>query len=503
LILFKQLLQRFIFTFTGLILILIELNQVQAQAVNLDSNNKNEKNQQSNQHSIVRTVELSEEESKFVTDLNTYRARFGEGPIDYTAIEYEAPEDKDNSLRRLLVTKGINADRHSVVSTLPHLFVRRLYELVNKRPVVLELFVGFSAAGYDESVIAEDLKAYTEMTVAKNKAKYGPNTVTIFLAGGTSEGIGRIYSPDITAPDLLKVGIVADQALAYEIKYGNQLAPKLDGLLLVNSFTTDKEKKIKSWEVKSRQGDASNNNSIHDLLSYEDAKWSVFEGGDIGLKETLEWLENRSSASFAHRKFELNLMIGYRPSVAKKDKGFRASAQIAQLLLRYPELIPPNVEVNIYKAGKVASLGAIKFEQFRLSNTAKKLLAKSGEWYANEVEMYKQKLISKKEANPEWYAQNQATVDAELLELESWFKIDAIAAKVLSEAQTRNKNSLDHWDRIVKGIGPLHPDDLADHKSGVAQQSYDLLKKKMVINENIINALKGSHSIINKCINIF
>ncbi|MFN8790637.1 MAG: hypothetical protein ACK5Y2_04195 [Bdellovibrionales bacterium] len=434
----------------------------------------------------VREVPMTQEEANFVRDLNLYRARDGEAPLKYRA--YQTPDGD-----RHLWTTTFFGDETSRTQTRAHLFFSKLHQLTNGAPVVTELFAGFSSAGYQTELLKSDLQAYTKASISENKRLYGPNTKTVFISGATAEGIGLVYSPEVAGPDLLKIGIVSDQALAYEMKYGNQIAPQ-DLIFLVKTFT-DKSGS-RTWEVKPTEGDTSYNNSAHDQIDSKKSKFNLFEGGEIGFKEALEWLENRASASFARRKFELNLFLGYEATKHKKDKGYRAASQLTQILLRFPELIPTNVTVNLYRAGEVEK-GPVSFAEFRKTKAARRLLDKSSAAYRSYVQRKKAQVESIKQKNNQWYQKNQDQLEAEIRKHEAWLKTDGIASTVFAESQERNQRSLKFWQMVMDPNSVVHPDHKQDRESGVAKQSAQLISARISSLDWIIANLSSPDSLGN------
>ncbi len=425
-------------------------------------------------------LEATPDETQYIEHLKTYRSQIGEPAIDYNVIEI--PTDR----RRVFIPQVFKADQSSLVSINQQGFVSRISKLSNGRPIVVELFAGYSAAEYDRALLSEDLKQYLTAIIQNNKLKFGKDAITLLLAGGTQEGIGFVYDPEIQGSDLIKAGIVSNQALKYEMQYGNQLG-KQDALFLVDSYT---ENNKKSWEVKSRNGDLSMNNFIHDLVPSKESHFSLFEGGEVGFKEALEWLIERGAASYQHRRFQLDLILGYRPKNIKKDSGYRAATFLSQLLIRFPELAPSNVTIRVFQAGKLNE-PPLSITEFRQRKEGRKLLERNSSNFLEFTKRQLQKFNQDIEEHPTWFEKNKFNVQAKMNQLRAWSEKEGVAQKIINEAIQRNLSSLEHWNEILNPNGRLtHPDNLEDVRSGVAHLSVSHLKKRNSELRSITNRLE-------------
>ncbi len=421
-------------------------------------------------------------ELRFYDDLNRLRVEH----LNEPAVKYNTVYT-GNGNEYFVAPENLSGEMNSLLLTQTWKFQQKIYEQTRGRPFVLELMAGFSGPGYGNANFRADLKSFMTLKAAGNKQEFGGNVVTVFIGGGTKDGIGAMY--EMSGQDILKYGAVSSEALKYELEYGNTLSRNQNAILLYSTFKD--ESGASTWEMKARPSAESYNVMIFNTLPARRLDFNLFEGGDIGLKEALEWVERATSADQSSRRFRLNLVIDYTAQKLKKDKGFRAATQMINLLGHFPELVPANMDVRVFEAGQISIEKNVPLSQFLKTKRGRNILERSGLDQVRYVERLKHKAEVAKAKYPTWFDQHKDAIEAQIRREESWTKLESLATNVLAAAKERNQLSRVRWQSIAEETptGRLHPDDLSDRRDGTAARSRDLLDKRIQVLDGIISRM--------------
>ena len=231
--------------------------------------------------------------------------------------------------------------RQEVVTTLPA-FIKALRTRIGKRPFAVYEYLGFSGAGYsDVDRYKRNFKQRVLAAQQETKKKWGPNAITVFLLGGTTDGFGAGYEvlqqlrDSGRLPGVIIAGLVSDAAVKYHLQgaqegWGDVISPQQDLLLLMDVYK--KPGQEEAWELLSKKGGMSATVQVlRDLAQFGNAKqvtMALFEGGQQAIKEAAEYLYALQN----NRKARLVLHVGYEPKKIDKAKGFRGASNIAWLL---------------------------------------------------------------------------------------------------------------------------------------------------------------------------
>lgn len=288
-------------------------------------------------------------------------------------------------------------------------------------PKVVGFLAGFSSAGHDAKVV-DNLntmqKAAAEYFGLKANSSYGLINGAS-MDGGINERFEEAvkdgkFKPAVDPKNFKSYGAVS-------VNIG-----EWGGMMTTNKSVLLADSPAGNYEMKANpQSSSLNPLALTQAATIAGANVHVMlnEGGEIGLKEVLEYINNQHKPG---QKALIHLGIGYDPTNPSKDKGIRGASFLARHLALHPELID-----SLEKSG-------VKFMAVD---------ATSGRHYSSIKEYLK---------SPDWKTQllkfSKAGTELNSKEFEAKKKLIAeLEEKVKSETNKDKKKALNNQIGTLKG----------------------------------------------------
>jgi hypothetical protein len=201
-------------------------------------------------------------------------------------------------------------------------------------PKVVGFLAGFSSAGHDSKVV-DNLntmqKAAAEYFGLKANSSYGLINGAS-MDGGINERFEEAvkdgkFKPAVDSKNFKSYGAVS-------VNIG-----EWGGMMTTNKSVLLADSPAGNYEMKANpQSSSLNPLSVAQAATAAGASVHIMltEGGEIGLKEVLEYINNQHKPG---QKALIHLGIGYDPTNPSKDKGIRGASFLARHLALHPELI--------------------------------------------------------------------------------------------------------------------------------------------------------------------
>ncbi len=240
-----------------------------------------------------------------------------------------------NSARQSLDTAITKSGGHQIF-TNPYQFADNIAADMKSStgPKVVGFLAGFSSAGHDARVID------SVNTMQKAAAQYfGLNANSSYglingasVDGGINEQFDKAmkagtFNPAVDSKNFKSYGAVS-------VNIG-----EWGGMMTTNKSVLLADSPAGNYEMKANAQSASQNPlALADAAKTAGASVHIMltEGGEIGLKEVLEYLNNHHKSG---TKALIHLGIGYDGTNPSKDKGMRGASFLARHLALHPELI--------------------------------------------------------------------------------------------------------------------------------------------------------------------
>jgi len=322
----------------------------------------------------------------------------------------------------------------------------------SKGPNVVGFLAGYSSAGHTAGVIDQ---VNTMQKAAAQYFRLGEGSSYGLINGASMDGgINQRFEEAVKdgkfTPAVDKANFKSYGAVSVNIgEWG--------GMMTTNKAVLLADSPAGNYEMKTSASSPSMNpESVADAAKKAKANVHVMltEGGEIGLKEVLEYLNNSHDSK---SKALIHLGIGYDPTNPSKDKGIRGASFLAKYLSQHPEMI-----------GELESKG-VKFmvvdEKSGRHYSDIKDYLKSADW--------KTQLIKFSKANAEIESPEFAKKKQLIAELEDKLKNEADKDKkkqlnnqigTLKGEVALTENRVNYESLMSKHIGEISK--IAGHKNG-------------------------------------
>lgn len=280
--------------------------------------------------------------------------------------------------------------------TSPYLLDAMVKEAEGNKIIVVNN-IGFSAAEYGDKDLLVKVAQADLMEKAEFLFKNHGGGIIEVVAGGTTEGIGRVIGAALDKAFLAKLS-----GLGVTIKT-NGIVSKLAAGDIDNRLnrTAQIEDPNGTWEAMNERGlrsvpelnIAALENSFRNNSSVVNAPLYVREGGGIGMREAISYImeinrfamEHNLSVEEVSKRGPLVLQIGLQPGMTSlelaKNKGPKAASQIVYALMQMAEASPEfrdlilkmkiQVQIITKESSKESSKEIVRYANFVLDSEEK------------------------------------------------------------------------------------------------------------------------------------
>ncbi len=259
------------------------------------------------------------------------------------------------------------------VTSEPIVFADRIVNDLKGSSKTVGFLAGNSASGHDAGVVDHLNKMQRAAAVHFNMdAKSGYALVNgASMDGGINQRFEEAVKDGRFIPAGDKSNFKSYGAVSVNIgEYG--------GMMQSNKSVLIYDTPTQEWELKSHQKSPSQNPRVlADVAQLADANVHIMltEGGEIGMKEVLEYITNHHDPK---TKALIHLGIGYNPTNVAKDKGFRGASFLAKFFSQHPEMIDEMEKkgINLMAVDAQSDRHYSSFKEYLKSNDWKTQLIK-------------------------------------------------------------------------------------------------------------------------------